>query len=329
LLIVTTSYHRAVIFQSSLAYLLGLEGIALMRAFDGDHDRDFTRARLAEIRPLLDTPEQFGDGISARPISVAEGYDVWAAIYDDEPNGLLDMDQPVVREILDGLPAGTALDAACGTGRYASYLASLGHQVIGVDISPEMLAVARAKVPGGEFLEGDLHQLPVPGQHVDLVVCALALTHVADLAPVLAEFARVLRPGGHLVIADSRLKGPVVKALPDGGYGYLPHYNRFTSEYLAAAIPLGLQVRRCEEMRADWREPAGASAPVRVLPDYPSQVWTLREWIPAASYAASSGNPILLFWDFQLADEAPEFLPLASTSDWRTLYRMPFPKQCG
>ena len=83
--------------------------------------------------------------------------------------------------------------------------------VIGVDSSLEMLAVARAKVPGGEFREGDLHQLPVPDQHVDLVVCALALAHVPELGPVLAEFVCVLQPGGHLVISDSRNEWPIVK----------------------------------------------------------------------------------------------------------------------
>jgi ubiquinone/menaquinone biosynthesis C-methylase UbiE len=75
--------------------------------------------------------------------------------------------------------------------RPAEYLAAVGHAVIGVDISPEMLAVTREKVPGADFRVGDLHQLPVPGQHVDVVVCAQALTHVRELAPVLAEFVRV------------------------------------------------------------------------------------------------------------------------------------------
>jgi hypothetical protein len=61
------------------------------------------------------------------------------------------------------------------------------------------------------------------------------------------EFVRVLRPGGHLVVSDSRgllgyFASPVVKALPGGDFGYLPHRNRLTSDYLAAALPLGLQV---------------------------------------------------------------------------------------
>ena len=45
---------------------------------------------------------------------------------------------------------------------------------------------------------------PSPDQHVDVVVCALVLSHIPDSAPVLAEFVRVLRPGGHLVISDAR-----------------------------------------------------------------------------------------------------------------------------
>lgn len=183
------------IYQHPLAYLLGLEGLALLRAFDGDYDRDFTEARLAEIRTLLDSADWLGGGAETHPITAAAGYRAWASDYDQAGNRLIDLEQPYVRAILDGLPPGTALDAACGTGRHTEYLAALGHTVIGVDGSPEMLAAARAKIPGGEFREGDLHHLPVPDEHVDVVVCALALTHVPELSPVLAEFTRVLRPG--------------------------------------------------------------------------------------------------------------------------------------
>jgi SAM-dependent methyltransferase len=121
------------------------------------------------------------------------------------------------------------------------------------------------------------------------------------LAPVLAEFARVLRPGGHLVISDSRMDYPVVEALPDGGYGYMPHYMRATSEYLTCAIPLGFQVRGCEELRFPRLDPDDAPAAERVLPEHPSDIWTLRGWYPAAARAALNGNPCLIFWHFQLA----------------------------
>jgi ubiquinone/menaquinone biosynthesis C-methylase UbiE len=134
------------------------------------------------------------------------------------------IEQPIVREIFDSLPVGVTLDAACGTGRHTAYLASLGHKVIGVDTSPEMLVRARRKMPDGEFYEADLHDLPLADDSVDLVVCAIALSHVPDLAQALTELVRVLRPNGHLVISDSRgLIGdiglPLVRIAPDGTFG--------------------------------------------------------------------------------------------------------------
>ena len=288
-----------------MAYLLGLEGVALLRAFSGVYDRDFTEARFREIQSLLESADELGAGVEARPITTREGYARWAPFYDEPGNQLLEIEQPIVREILDGLPVGIALDAACGTGRHTEYLASLGHTVIGVDTSPEMLARARAKVPDGTFHEADLHDLPLADDSVDLVVCAIALSHVADLAPALAELVRVLRPNGHLVISDSRgLIGdiglPLVRVGPDGEVGYMPVYARLASDYLAAALPLGLQVRRCEEPRRpsplvddDGTEPDH-------VPGEPPNIWSLHALAPAATNAAWRDNPAAIIWHFQL-----------------------------
>jgi ubiquinone/menaquinone biosynthesis C-methylase UbiE len=289
-----------VIYQHPLGYLLGVEGVALLRAFTGRYDRDFTQARLSEIRALLDSADQLGEGAWTRPITAEEGYRAWARRYDQPGNGLIDLEQPVVRTILDGLPPGLALDAACGTGRHAQHLVSLGYSMIGVDSSPEMLAVAKAKLPGAEFRAGDLRHLPVPDQHVDVVVCALALEHVPDLAPVLAEFARVLRPGGHLVISDSRTDRPVVMALPGGDFGYLPYRRHLTSDYLAAALPLGFEVRGCEEPCLPSPAIDPSARPSTVPPDHPSDIWSLWPWCPAAVNAVYRDSPILIIWHFQL-----------------------------
>ncbi|HXL20522.1 MAG TPA: SAM-dependent methyltransferase, partial [Streptosporangiaceae bacterium] len=74
------------IFQHPLAYLVGLESAALMCAFNGDYDREFTDARLAEARVLLESVGQFGAARATRPITIAEGYDVWAGDYDQPGN---------------------------------------------------------------------------------------------------------------------------------------------------------------------------------------------------------------------------------------------------
>ena len=302
------------IYQHPLAYVLGLEGIALLRAFSGAYGREFTLARLREIRALLDSAETLGDGAEARPLTTREGYATWAQFYDEAPNQLLEVEQPIVREILDGLPVGIALDAACGTGRHTAYLAALGHQVIGLDSSPEMLARARENVPAGDFHVADLHDLPLADDSVDLVVCAIALNHVPDLAPVLREFVRVLRPNGHLVTSDSRgvigdIGLPVVKAGPNGTFGYMRTYARLASDYLVAALPLGLQVRRCVEPRRPspvvtedgWDPYDDAPSPDHV-PGEPPDIWALHPFAPDATNAAYRETPIAIVWHFQLSE---------------------------
>jgi SAM-dependent methyltransferase len=305
-----------VVHQHPLAYLLGLEGIALLRAFAGDHDRDFTHARFAEIRRLLDAATELGEGAEAEPIPTVDGYRGWAASYDRPGNQLIDIEQPVVWDVLASLRPGTALDAACGTGRHAARLAVLGHRVIGVDSSPEMLERACAKVPEAEFHLADLHRLPLPDRHVDLVVCALSLTHVPELAPALAEFVRVLRPGGHLVLSDSRgfyggIGLPMVRVGPGGRPGYLPNRVRLTSDYLAAALPLGLRVRRCEEPRRPSPLVDEAGTPTydgvpaaEHDPDGPPDIWALHRFCVDAVNAAWRDTPAVIVWDFELEGQA-------------------------
>jgi ubiquinone/menaquinone biosynthesis C-methylase UbiE len=299
------------IYQHPLAYLLGLEGIALLRAFAGEYDREFTLARIREIRALLDAADELGDGVDETPMTMEQGYAEWAPTYDEPGNALLEVEEPLVREIVEALPIGVALDAACGTGRHAAYLASLGHEVIGVDVSREMLEIARGKVPGGEFYEADLRELPLEDDSVDVVVCAIAASHVSDLGPAFEEFARVLRPEGHLVLSDSRgLIGdvglPLARTRSDGTAGYIPVWSRLASDYLAAALPLGFEVRRCEEPRRrtplvddegkDLHDPETSKHEPGKVPN----IWALHRFAPEATNAAYRGTPHAIIWHFQL-----------------------------
>lgn len=293
------------IYQHPLAYLLGLEGIALLRAWAGDYDRAFVEARLAEVRRLLnDEALASHAGVMVDRGDTVTGYRQWAATYDEPGNGLFDLDEPIVHEILAALPPGRALDAACGTGRLAAHLAALGHQVVGVDSSPDMLDRARTRVPRGEFRLGDVHRLPLPDDAVDIVVSGLALAHVPALEPVMAEFARVLRPGGHLVISDTHheriLRGSVVKAVgPTGEPGLVATYRHTAGDYLRAALPAGLQVRRCEEPVEPAVDQASPRSPdMGTWQEWP---WSLMDLVPEAARAAAAA-PCVIVWHFQLAD---------------------------
>jgi SAM-dependent methyltransferase len=313
-------------YEHPLAYVLGLEGIALMRAFAGEYDREFVDARIAEIRRLLDDESLADTAVDVASVDTVEGYGIWSSTYDG-PNTAFDFDGPLVGEVADSLPAGVVLDAACGTGRIAASLAARGHRVIGVDSSPDMLARARRRVPQGDFRLGDLHELPVDDNAVDLVVCSLALTHLPELRPVMAEFARVLHPSGHLLIADihpEQVARGVIPRLrrPDGQRGRLISYRHSPGEYLRAALQAGLHVRRCEEPERPAvtrpRDQDTASAPDAEQPgsrDTPRATeagpWELWPWsraglAPEAAQAAGTGVPAMILWHFQLLGDPAE-----------------------
>jgi ubiquinone/menaquinone biosynthesis C-methylase UbiE len=292
------------IYQDPLAYLLGLEGIALLDAWAGDHDRAFTEARLAEIRRLLDDEQLRDRGVLVEQVSAATVYEQVSAGYDAEAGGgLFATDEPVVAEYLAGREPGVALDAACGTGRFAGFLARRGYQVIGVDSSPDMLALARQRVPGAEFHVAELDRLPLPEECVDVVVCALALEHVPRLDPVLAEFARVLRPGGDLVISDVHheliTRGSVMTTRgPEGEPRIAPTYRHQLGDYLRAALRKGLQVKRCEELRV-VRADEPLPEPATEIGDWQDWPFSLTDYLPSAGRAAG-GRPDLVIWHFQL-----------------------------
>ena len=295
------------IYQHPLHYLLGLEGLALLHTFAGEHDREFGAARVAEIRRLLDTAALAGDGVDVATVDTVAGYRIWSRTYDEPGNGLYPYEEPFVHGILDGLPPGVALDAACGTGRHTEYLAKRGHRVIGVDSSPDMLERARTRVPQAEFHEADLHRLPLPDDHVDVVVCALALAHLPDFRPAFREFARVLRPGGHLIVTDVHHEIVALGSVPHtrsatGQPQLIPSYRHRASDYLDAALPLGLQVRRCEEPRRPAERVNEAMVEDITTGAWDDWPWSLLGIAPAAADSVWNGMPAVILWHFELAD---------------------------
>jgi len=110
---------------------------------------------------------------------------------------------------LAGARAGqTAADLGAGTGFVTQALLEAGLTVFAVDRSPEMLAGLRARFPAAAqtgrltALAGEAHRLPLPDASVDHVFANMLLHHVDDPARAIAEMARILRPGGRLVITD-------------------------------------------------------------------------------------------------------------------------------
>jgi len=120
------------------------------------------------------------------------------------------------------------LDAGCGTGRVGGFLVDAGHEVVGVDLDPELIAVAREEHPKGEWLVGDLAELDVPGDF-DAIVCAgNVLTFVAPgtRLEILRRLGAHLREGGRLAAGFGA----------DRGY----EFDTFLADAAAAGLRLDL-----------------------------------------------------------------------------------------
>ena len=288
-------------YQHPLGYLLGLEGLALLRAWAGDHDRAFVEERLAEVRRLLADEELSGHpGVEVEAGATGETYRQWAATYDDPGNGLFDLDAPFVEAVCAALPVGVALDAGCGTGRLIPPLLARGHRVLGVDASPAMLARARLRAPEADLLVGDLRDLPLADGAVDLVVTGLALTHVDDLGATVAELARVLRPGGHLVISDVHhelvLRGSTPKTEGADGRPRMATVRRHTvGDFLRAGLAAGLSLRGFDEQPHPVQPDEPPPAPTHEIGPWRDWPWTLVGLVPEATRSAWATPAVVLF----------------------------------
>jgi len=234
---------------------------------------------LAEIVALgtrveaLLSPEQLAEGAAAvagqrwhRPtveMNVADGYAEWAKQYDGEAgaNPLIALEEPITLELIGEVADLDVLDAACGTGRYALRLAEAGARVCGVDASEEMLAHAKRKAAEQrldvDLKLGELSALPFADAQFDLVISALAFCHLRDLQPAVSEIARVLRPGGRVVISDFHpfcllIGWRTAFDRPEARYWIENHLN-LTEAYVQALLSSGFALTDLRESVVDER----------------------------------------------------------------------------
>ena len=135
-------------------------------------------------------------------------YDTDADGYADKVRGLLD-EMPYLRaslmlfaEMVQGAGGGPVADVGCGPGYVASYLHDAGVDAFGIDLSPEMIAIARRDHPDLRFEVGTMTDLDLADASVAGIVAFWSVIHVPDSAipGVFDEFRRVLRPQGLLLV---------------------------------------------------------------------------------------------------------------------------------
>ncbi|HJE24017.1 MAG TPA: methyltransferase domain-containing protein [Methylorubrum populi] len=262
-----------------------LLGRAREAAFVRSGDEADRRAALAAFERALGLDPE--DGLGSRlHLAGLGGGDALAAISPAYVRALFDgyaarFEQHLVGELgycgpermvaaLDALPCAlqhfpVVLDLGCGTGLMARALADRAGRMAGCDLSPAMLARARATGLYERLAESDLVAFldGEPEASADLIVAADVFIYLGDLAPALAAIARVLRPGGFAVMT---VQSPEAEGIGDGAGIVLGGDGRYahTDSYLrAAAERADLALAALEP--AVIRRQRGADVPGRVV----------------------------------------------------------------
>ena len=230
---------------------------------------------------------------------VAEWYDEWVGTHSMREDAYF----PDVEALMGEVAGRRICDLACGQGRVARHLADLGATVVGVDLSVELLAIARrheeAEPRGIEYRHADARSLDgLADASFDGVVCHMSLMDIPELAPTLRSVARILRPGGWFVFSilhpcyhtshSGEMESPEGSVRTVGRYfeegywrsdtrlgppGKVGAYHRTLSTYINVVTDAGLVVERTCEPR-----PTGSSVDSPSLSGADRPVW---EEVPA------------------------------------------------
>lgn len=200
-----------------------------------------------------DVPERASDGY------VETVFDGFAASFDAKLAGLSYRAPQIVAALVAdaGVPTDKVvdvLDAGCGTGLCGPMLAPLARWLVGVDLSRQMLELARERKLYDELVKGELTAfLEANAEAFDLIVSADTLVYFGALERVTAAAARALRPGGHLIFTLEEAQG----AVPPAGYRLQAH-GRYCHEREYVERALSAAGFRASIVRAELRMEAGA-----------------------------------------------------------------------
>jgi ubiquinone/menaquinone biosynthesis C-methylase UbiE/DNA-binding transcriptional ArsR family regulator len=228
------------------------------RLVEAGSRRQLVRAAIATVHaddPVLAADLDRLDSVRARRAAAASQYfEQIAPIWDEERSlhAAADTVEAVIVGAVGDQPLGRVLDVGTGTGRMLQLLADRANRAVGLDTSHSMLSVARANleragVAHWELRQGDVHSPPLDGASFDLVVIHQVLHYLDDPARAISEAARLVAPGGRLLVVD-----------------FAPHRHDFLRA--AAHRRLGFT----HQQLADWFDHSGFDCPTIIDVDPPA-----------------------------------------------------------
>ncbi|GAA4877105.1 class I SAM-dependent methyltransferase [Saccharopolyspora cebuensis] len=189
-----------------------------------------------------------------RTVDVRAGYGEWVSTYEDTVEDVMDIALLDRLRVPDWAAVRQAADLGCGTGRTGRWLREHGVASIdGVDLTPEMLDVARRRGAHRSLAEADATDTGLPDATYDLVICSLIDEHLGELPPLYREAFRLARPGGLFAVVSFHPHFIMASGMPthftsrSGEDLAITTNLHLISDHVAAALGAGWQLAELRE----------------------------------------------------------------------------------
>ncbi|MDY0083595.1 MAG: methyltransferase domain-containing protein [Ignavibacteriaceae bacterium] len=187
-------------------------------------------------------------------MNVEEAYKYWSEQYDTNQNKTRDLEAISLRETLNDIRFENCLEIGCGTGKNTEWLITKGHKIIAVDLSEEMLTIARNKISNDnvQFLKADINEdWTFTNEKFDLVVCSLVLEHIENINRIFKLISEHLTENGILYIGElhpfKQYLGSKAGYENEEGKQTVTGFTHHISEFISLAKQNGLIITEVKE----------------------------------------------------------------------------------
>ena len=187
-------------------------------------------------------------------MNVEEAYKYWSEQYDTNQNKTRDLEAISLRETLNEINFENCLEIGCGTGKNTEWLITKGQKITAIDLSEEMLTIARNKISNEnvKFLKADINEEWVfTNEKFDLVVCSLVLEHIENIDRIFNLISRHLTGNGTLYIGElhpfKQYSGSKACYETENGKQPVTCFTHHISEFTSLAKKNGLTIKEVKE----------------------------------------------------------------------------------
>lgn len=191
-------------------------------------------------------------------MNIREAYDHWSKQYDSNINKTRDLEAIALRKILSPLKFDSCLEIGCGTGKNTEWFATKTKHCVAVDLSEEMLSVAKKKInlSSVQFLQADIKkEWDFVNRKFDLVSFSLVLEHIEDLDFIFCKTSKVLVKGGFVYLGElhpfKQYSGTKARFETEEGLQTVSCFDHHISDFIQSSNKYGLEIVSINEFFDD------------------------------------------------------------------------------